>query len=256
LVVSESATLSVTGVGGAGAVELRQPARDWGSHSPNHGVEDDDCCGGGRVNKGPACCTGKPYWGAVKKACDVDQFEAPPMDGQAGCIENPYWPMDGQTDAPTTVPARASRAYDGACGGASDDCGGLGAIDAHDNACGDANGGGNDQGAGGARGGASRGVRAGCDEGRVGRWVGACGDGGAHGAYGGGCDDDGVEAGRWRSSHGKDTGRSGSRPEQEIRSVGLDLGQDDAIGPDLGWASATRSRGAIVWIWASLVQLV
>jgi hypothetical protein len=61
LVAPESATQSVTGVGGAGAVELRQLVRDWGSYSPNHGVEDDDCCGGSRVNEGPACCTGKPY---------------------------------------------------------------------------------------------------------------------------------------------------------------------------------------------------
>jgi hypothetical protein len=59
------------GGGGVGAVELRQPMRDWGSHSLNHDVEDDDCCSGGRVNEGP-CCTGKPYWGAAKKACDVD----------------------------------------------------------------------------------------------------------------------------------------------------------------------------------------
>jgi hypothetical protein len=72
---------SVTGVEGAGAVDLRQPARDWGSHSPNHGVEDGDCCGGGRVNKGPACCIGKPYWGVTKKMCDVDQYGAPTMDG-------------------------------------------------------------------------------------------------------------------------------------------------------------------------------
>jgi hypothetical protein len=87
---------SVTGVEGAGAVDLRQPARDWGSHSPNHGVEDGDCCGGGRVNKGPACCIGKPYWGVTKKMCDVDQYGAPPMDGskedsQASCTRNPYW---------------------------------------------------------------------------------------------------------------------------------------------------------------------
>jgi hypothetical protein len=83
-------------VGGAGIVELRQLARDWGSHSPNHDIKDDDCCGKGRVNEGPACCTGKPYWNAVKKACDVHQYGAPPIDGskedgQVGCTGNPYW---------------------------------------------------------------------------------------------------------------------------------------------------------------------
>jgi hypothetical protein len=39
---------------------------------------------------------GKPYWDTVKKACDIDLYEAPPMDGskedgQARCTENPYW---------------------------------------------------------------------------------------------------------------------------------------------------------------------
>jgi hypothetical protein len=33
------------------------------------------------VNEGPTCCTEKPHWGAVKKACDVDQYEALPMGG-------------------------------------------------------------------------------------------------------------------------------------------------------------------------------
>jgi hypothetical protein len=36
----------------ASAVELRQPARDYGSHSLNHDVEDGDCYDGGGVNKG------------------------------------------------------------------------------------------------------------------------------------------------------------------------------------------------------------
>jgi hypothetical protein len=94
LVASKSTTQSVMGVGGAGAVELRQPTRDWGSHSPNYGVENGNCCGRGRVNEGPVCCTRKPYWGAVKKVCDVNQYGASPMDGsnedgQAGCTENP-----------------------------------------------------------------------------------------------------------------------------------------------------------------------
>jgi hypothetical protein len=61
LVASEFATQSVTDVGGADVVELRQPTRDYGSHSPNHGVEGDDCCDGGDVNEGPTWCTGKPH---------------------------------------------------------------------------------------------------------------------------------------------------------------------------------------------------
>jgi hypothetical protein len=69
------------GRGGADAVELRQPVRDCGSHSSNHDVEGDDCCDGGAVNEGPTCCTGKPHWGAAKKACSVDQYGAPPMGG-------------------------------------------------------------------------------------------------------------------------------------------------------------------------------
>jgi hypothetical protein len=91
LVVSESTTQSVTGMGGAGVIELRQPARDCGSHSSNHSVEDADCCGGGSVNERPTCYTGKPYWGAAKKVCGVNQYGAPPMDGskkggQAGAL--------------------------------------------------------------------------------------------------------------------------------------------------------------------------
>jgi hypothetical protein len=80
LVTLESTTQSVTGVRGADAVELRQPARDYESLSSNHGVEGSDCCGGGRVNEGPSCCTRKSNWGAAKKVCDIDQYWAPPMD--------------------------------------------------------------------------------------------------------------------------------------------------------------------------------
>jgi hypothetical protein len=75
LVAPESATQSVMSVG------EQKPSRDCGSHSPNHSVEGGDCCGGGRVNKGPTCCTGRPYRGAVMKACDVNQYGALPMDG-------------------------------------------------------------------------------------------------------------------------------------------------------------------------------
>jgi hypothetical protein len=107
LVAPESTTQSVRGLGGAGAVELRQPVRNCESDSPNHGVEGDDYCGGGNVNEGPTYCTGKPYWGDVKKVCGVDQNGAPPMhglkDGQAGVpvpasatgptcsTRKPYW---------------------------------------------------------------------------------------------------------------------------------------------------------------------
>jgi hypothetical protein len=81
-------------VEGAGAVELRQPARDSGSHSPNHGVKGGDCYDGGGVNEGPTCCTEKPHWGTAMKACGIDQYGTPPMgeskqDDQAGCTGRP-----------------------------------------------------------------------------------------------------------------------------------------------------------------------
>jgi hypothetical protein len=48
------------------------------------------------MNEGPTCYTGKPYWGAVERTCNVDQYAAPPMDGskedvQACCTRKPYW---------------------------------------------------------------------------------------------------------------------------------------------------------------------
>jgi hypothetical protein len=96
LVAPKSATQTVLGVGGAGVVELRQPARDCGYHSPNHGVEGGDCCGRGNVNEGPTCCSGKPHWDVAEKVCDVDQYGASCMDGskednQAGCTGRSYW---------------------------------------------------------------------------------------------------------------------------------------------------------------------
>jgi hypothetical protein len=87
------------------------------------------------MDEGPTCCTWKPYWGAAKKACDIDQCGAPPMDGsneddQAGAPEpapavgptcytgKPYWGAakkargidqyglkDGQAGAPVTAAA-------------------------------------------------------------------------------------------------------------------------------------------------------
>jgi hypothetical protein len=79
------------------------------------------------VNEGPTCYTKKPYWGAANKACDIDQYGAPPMDGskedgQAGCTGKPYWgaakkscgvnqygapPMDGSNDSQAGAPATA-----------------------------------------------------------------------------------------------------------------------------------------------------
>jgi hypothetical protein len=38
----ESVTQSVAGVGGVSSMVLKEPARDCGSHSPDHGVQ--DCC--------------------------------------------------------------------------------------------------------------------------------------------------------------------------------------------------------------------
>jgi hypothetical protein len=164
LVAPEFATQSVTGVGGAGAVELRQPARGCVSHNPNH----DNCYGGGSVNEGPTCCTGKPYWGAAEKACDVDQYGAPPTGRRTAKREHQRWCLRGlqrwlqwprgqqrlrrclrgrqrQLWQPRAVPAGAGAcgtrgsacggANDGACGGASDGCGGPGASGARGGAC-------------------------------------------------------------------------------------------------------------------------
>jgi hypothetical protein len=61
LVVPESTTQLVIGMGEADVIELRQPMRDCGSHSPNHDIKGGDYYGGGRVNKGPTCCTGGQY---------------------------------------------------------------------------------------------------------------------------------------------------------------------------------------------------
>jgi hypothetical protein len=66
--------------GGADAIKLRQPVRDYESHSLNYGVEGGDCYGKGSANEGATCCTRKPYWGVTEKACDIDQYGAPPMD--------------------------------------------------------------------------------------------------------------------------------------------------------------------------------
>jgi hypothetical protein len=80
------------------------------------------------VNERPTCCAGMPYWSAAKKACDVDQYGALPMDGskeddQADCTGKPYWgvakkgcsidqygapPMDESKDSQAGAPATAA----------------------------------------------------------------------------------------------------------------------------------------------------
>jgi hypothetical protein len=47
----------------------------------------------GSKEDGQAGCIGNPYWGVAKKACAVDQYEIPPMDGS----------KDGQAGAPAAV---------------------------------------------------------------------------------------------------------------------------------------------------------
>jgi hypothetical protein len=62
LVSPESPTQWVTGVGGVGTIELKEPARDCGSHTLNHDVEGGYCrCAKGGVSQGPTCCTRQPY---------------------------------------------------------------------------------------------------------------------------------------------------------------------------------------------------
>jgi hypothetical protein len=51
----------------------------------------------GSKEDGQAGCTGNLYWDVVKKACGVDQYEAPPMD-----VSN-----NGQARAPVAVPVGA-----------------------------------------------------------------------------------------------------------------------------------------------------
>jgi hypothetical protein len=115
------------GCGGSGRRRAEAVGEGLGFHFLSHDVEGGDYCDGGSRNEGPTCSTGKPHWGVVKKACGVDQYRAPPMDGskedgQAGCTGKPYWgaamkvcgvdqyrapPMDrskgSQAGAPTTV---------------------------------------------------------------------------------------------------------------------------------------------------------
>jgi hypothetical protein len=41
----ESATKSITNVGGVSFIVLKESVRDCGSHSPDHDVQDNNCCG-------------------------------------------------------------------------------------------------------------------------------------------------------------------------------------------------------------------
>jgi hypothetical protein len=52
----------------------------------------------GSKEDGQEGCIGKPYWGVAKKACGVDHYNAPSMDGS----------KDGQAGGPTAVPATAA----------------------------------------------------------------------------------------------------------------------------------------------------
>jgi hypothetical protein len=61
LVGLESAMQSVTVMAGMGTIELKEPTRDCGSHSPNHDDEGGDFYDGGGMNEGPTHCTGKPH---------------------------------------------------------------------------------------------------------------------------------------------------------------------------------------------------
>jgi hypothetical protein len=112
-------------------------------------------------------CIENPYWGATKKACDVNQYEALPMDNCGG----------PRASGSVCEGTKGGGSVQGACGDASDDCGGHGVGGTRSGACegasddarGIARGGANDgcgsQGAGDTRGGASGGARAGCEEG-------------------------------------------------------------------------------------------
>jgi hypothetical protein len=64
LVAVETATQSVTGVEGAGAIELKEPMRDCESHSVNHAIKGNDCCGRprGRGRGARGGMNGGPTW--------------------------------------------------------------------------------------------------------------------------------------------------------------------------------------------------
>jgi hypothetical protein len=65
---------------------------------------------------GPTCCTRKPYLGAAKKTCGVDQYGASPMDGSKNSWERalgtgaeakgPVAPTVEPTTVPVAVPVR------------------------------------------------------------------------------------------------------------------------------------------------------
>jgi hypothetical protein len=65
-----------------------------------------------------AGCTGKPYWGAAKKACGVNLYGAPPMDRS----------KDSQAGAPAAVPAGALTTTTTSKGPATPAAGPVGAL--------------------------------------------------------------------------------------------------------------------------------
>jgi hypothetical protein len=108
LVTPEPTTQLVTGMAGAGALELKQLVRDYGSHSVNHNVESGNYYGGARgrggrggVNEGPTYYTGKTYWGVVKVCC-ADQDGSLPMYGSWKEDHYKAPPMDGSKEESTT----------------------------------------------------------------------------------------------------------------------------------------------------------
>jgi hypothetical protein len=108
LVAPEPTTELVTGMVGAGALELKQLVRDYGSHSVNHSVESGNYYGGARgrgrggrggVNEGPTYCRGKTYWGAVKVCC-ADQDGPPPCTGHGRMATTELRPWMGRERSP------------------------------------------------------------------------------------------------------------------------------------------------------------
>jgi hypothetical protein len=245
----------------------------WGKMAaqliPNHGVEGSDCYGKGRVKEGPTCCTGKSYWGAVKKACDVDQYEAPPMgrskeDGQAGYTGKSYrgamkkacdidqygtLPMDGSKDGQARClrgrqrqrqrPRARRRPRRGQRGCASRLRGREGQQESGQQWClRGTNGGCSGQGASGARSVASGGAHVNCDKGRAGKRVATRSGGGAcGGACRGASDCDGTHGaltGGWRLGWSSNRTHRGRVPHRAPTTPKVQP-RAEVVGPDRRW---------------------
>jgi hypothetical protein len=81
----------------------------------------------------PICCTEKPYCSSAKKACEVDQYGAPPMNGSKnGQVGLPAThvavPMRAPGTTPTTVPAGVPTAATTVKGPAAPMTGPMGAL--------------------------------------------------------------------------------------------------------------------------------